>query len=148
MTKRRFTSKLQSVRTVREHAELMAMRDLAGELRQAAALKQELTVAHDRLHTARTVAANGGVTGAELLVRQAYVERVERELTYARMRAAAQDDHVEVTRVRLQEAARDRETVVKLEGRRRAAHDQETRRLERNAGEELAVQMHMRQASA
>jgi flagellar biosynthesis chaperone FliJ len=148
MTKRRFTSKLQSVRVVREHAELIAMRDLAGELRQAAELKQELTVAHDRLHTARTAADNGGVTAGELLVRQAYVERVERELTYARMRANAQDDHVEATRLRLQEAARDRETVVKLEGRRRAAHDQETRRLERTAGEELAVQMHMRQASA
>lgn len=148
MTKRRFTSKLQSVRAVREHAELVAMRDLAGELRHAAALRQELTAAHDRLETARNAGDNGGVSAAELRVRQAYVERVERELAYARMRATAQDDHVEATRLRLQEAARERETVVKIEGRRRAAHDLETRRLERAAGEELAVQMHMRRVSA
>src|SRR5262245_62044801 len=48
MTKRRFTFKLESVRSVREHAEMAAMRDLAGELNQADTLRRELNSAHSR----------------------------------------------------------------------------------------------------
>jgi flagellar export protein FliJ len=144
MTKRRFTFKLQPLRAVRKHAELAAMRDLAGELRHADELRDELGSAQARLQDARPAEVESGLTAADLAVRQAYVERIEREIAVAESRVALQEGHVEASRSRLETAARERETVDKLETRSRAAHDAETRRLERVANDEISLQMHGR----
>src|SRR5262249_29843515 len=111
MTKRRFTFKLQPLRAVREHAELTAMRDLAGELRQAAGLRGAPGPARARLEDARPAQVESGLTAADLAVRQAYMERVEREVAVAESRVALQEGHVEASRARLETAARERETV-------------------------------------
>jgi flagellar export protein FliJ len=146
MTKRRFVFKLEPLRAVREHAERVAMGDLAGELRQAAELELQVDAAEGKLADARHT--GGGVTAADLATRQAYVERIERELEEARRRVQAQELHVRASRARLQDAARERETVDKLEERQRAAFDQETRRRERDATDELSVQMHLLKQAA
>jgi flagellar export protein FliJ len=147
MTKRRFHFKLESLRTLREHAELNVMKELAGELGHAASLRRELSAVEERLNDARAPIVEAS-TASELLVRQTYVERMESELHAARHRTAAQDGHVEQTRLRLAEAARARQTLDLLEERRRAVHTLETRRLERNDNDEISLINHMNSGSA
>jgi flagellar export protein FliJ len=142
MTKRRFHFKLDPVRTLRENHEQAVMKELAAELDQAAALRRELTDAAERLEAARAPAP-AGATGAELAVRQAYVERVERQLRDAEHRLTIQDGHVETTRVRLAHAVRERQTLDRLEERRRAAHDLELRRAERVDADEVSLISHL-----
>jgi flagellar export protein FliJ len=141
MTKRTFHFKLEPVRTLRENVEQTVMKELAGELRTAASLRQELGTVEERLAEARTP-FEGGVTAAELAVRQAYVERMEREVAEVRHRSVAQETHVERTRRRLADAVRARQTLDRLEARRRAAHDLEQRRLERADGDEISLTSH------
>jgi flagellar export protein FliJ len=143
MSARRFTFALEPLRTVREHAEQVAMRDLAGELRQADALRHELQSTEQRLDAARDVQPEATLTAVELAARQLYLERVEREVADAKYRAQLQEGHVEATRERLQLAARDREQVDRLAERRRAEHDRAERRRERDAGDEISIQMHL-----
>src|SRR5690242_20786981 len=96
----RFTFKLQPIQRIREHAELLAMRDLAGELRHAAELDRELGTVEDRLADAQRP-ESGGLSAVELAARQLYLERVERELDDARQRADAQAQSVRAGRARL-----------------------------------------------
>jgi flagellar export protein FliJ len=142
MTKRRFHFKLEPVRTLRENAELNAMKELAGELERAARLRQELDAAAGRLADARVPHADEVTTGTDLAFQQAYLERVERELAAARQRTAVQDGQVEHSRVRLAAAVRARQTLDRLEERRRSAHDLEQRRLERAAADEISLTSH------
>ncbi len=141
MTKRRFHFKLEPVRTLRENAELSAMKELAGELERAASLRQELDSANERLADARTP-LGGGVTGSDLAFHQAYLERMERELSDARQRTVIQDGHVEHSRTLLAAAVRERQTLDRLEQRRRSAHDLEQRRLERADADEISLTSH------
>jgi flagellar export protein FliJ len=142
MTKRRFHFKLEPLRVLRENHEQAVMKELAGELEQAAELRRELGLVEERLVAARQPAGSG-VTGAELAVRQAYVERIERELREARHRVVVQDGHVETTRARLAHAVRERQTLDRLEERRRAAHELELRRAERVDADELSLVSHL-----
>jgi flagellar export protein FliJ len=143
----RFTFTLQPVRRIREHAELLAMRDLAGELRHAAELDRELDVVEDRLADAQRPEP-GGLSAVELAARQLYLERIEREVADSKLRTQVQDGHVEASRERLQHAAREREKVDKLAERRRAEHEREQRRRERDAGDEISIQMRLSEAAA
>jgi flagellar export protein FliJ len=149
MSARRFTFALEPVRTVREHAEQVAMRDLAGELRYADTLRNELRTNEERLSDARKVATPvGPLDAVELAARQLYLERIEREVADSKLRTQVQDGHVEASRERLQHAAREREKVDKLAERRRAEHEREQRRRERDAGDEISIQMHLSEAAA
>jgi len=144
MTKRRFHFKLEPVRTLRENAELTAMKELAGELERAASLRQELDTAEERLADARTPLGYGddGVTGSDLAFHQAYLERMERALADAHHRTVIQDGHVEHSRTLLAAAVRERQTLDRLEQRRRSAHDLEQRRLERADADEISLTSH------
>jgi flagellar export protein FliJ len=141
MTKRRFHFKLEPVRTLRENAELSAMKELASELERAASLRQELDSARERLIDARTPLGDG-VTGSDLAFHQAYLERIERELADARQRTVIQDGHVDHSRTLLAAAVRERQTLDRLEQRRRSAHDLEQRRLERADADEISLTSH------
>jgi flagellar export protein FliJ len=147
MRSRRFSFALEPLRTVREHAEQVAMRDLAGELRQADAIRHELRSTEERLDAARTGEAEAPLTAVELAARQLYLERVERELAETRVRAEVQEGHVAAMRERLQVAARDREQVDRLAERRRAEHERKERRRERDAGDEISIQMHLTESA-
>jgi flagellar export protein FliJ len=143
MSARRFKFALEPLRTVREHAEQVAMRDLAGELRQADAIQHELHSTERRLTAARQTTPEEPLSAVELAARQLYLERVEREVADAKLRAQVQDGHVETMRERLQHAAREREQVDRLAERRRAEHERVERRRERDAGDEISIQMHL-----
>lgn len=147
MTKRRFHFKLEPIRTLRENHEQTVMKELAGELDQAAARRRELDALQQRLLAAREPAGHAA-SGIDLAIRQAYVERVERELREARHRVAVQDDHVETTRTRLALAVRERQTLDRLEERRRRSHDAEARRLERADADEISLASHRSEAIA
>jgi flagellar export protein FliJ len=141
MTQRRFHFQLQSIRTLRENAELNVMKELASELERAAILQRELGSVEERLLGARTPDVDG-VTVAELSIRQAFVERMERHADDVRHRSTVQAGHVEQTRVRLADAVRARQTLDRLEQRRRAAFNAEQRRLERTANDEISLTSH------
>jgi flagellar export protein FliJ len=147
MSPRRSHSSLDSVRRLRKQVELGAMKALADELEQAAVARRELDAVEDRLTAARgrTFAIE---TAATLAGRQAYLERVERELAAAQARETAQHEHVEASRARLADAARERKTVEKLDERRRAAQAAEARRLERVRADETALLSHLRAGDA
>jgi flagellar export protein FliJ len=136
----RFTFKLQPIQRIREHAELLAMRDLAGELRHAAELHRELGDVEDRLADAQQPDI-AGLSAVELAARQLYLERVERELDDARRRADAQAETVDAGRARLADAARAREVLDRLEDRRRSLHDKELRTAERVTSDELSARI-------
>lgn len=141
MTQRRFHFQLQSIRTLRENAERTVMKELASELERAALLQRELGSVEARLVGARTPVEEA-VTAAELASRQAYVERMERQVDEVRHRSTVQAGYVEQTRVRLADAVRARQTLDRLEQRRRAAFNAEQRRLERAANDEISLTSH------
>jgi flagellar FliJ protein len=140
MPGRRFAFRLESIRTLRKHSELLAMRQLAYELDRDAQLRAELDSAEAQLSDACAPAA-GALTARDLAVRQAYLERCERELGEARLRSEQQAGHVETGRSQLVSAARDRETLDRLEERQRAIHEDLNRRAERNASDEISLAM-------
>jgi flagellar export protein FliJ len=147
MSPRRSHTPLDSVRRLRKQVELGAMKALADELEQEAVARRELVAVEDRLTAARgrTFAVE---TAATLAGRQAYLERVERELADAQARETAQHAHVEASRARLAHAARERKTVEKLDERRRAAQAAELRRIERVRSDESALLSHLRAGDA
>jgi flagellar export protein FliJ len=140
MTRRRFAFKLDSIRTLRKHTELVAMRQLAHELDRAAHLHAELGTAEAQLIDARA-ASRGVSTARDLTARQAYLERRERELGDARLRAELQAGQVSTVRTQLASAARDRETLDRLEGRQRSLHEDLERRSERLEADEISLAM-------
>jgi flagellar export protein FliJ len=141
MTRRRFQFQLEPLRTLRENAELNVMKELAGELAHAHALQAEAAAVERRLAEART--PSSATTAADLSARQAYVERLERELDETRQRERIQERRVEETRARLALAVRDRQTLDRLEQRRRAVHDLELRRVERTDADEISLLSHL-----
>lgn len=147
MSPRRSHTTLDSVRRLRKQVELGAMKALADELEQEALARRELVAVEDRLIAARgrTFAVE---TAATLAGRQAYLERVEREVAAARDKETVQHEHVEASRARLADAARDRKTVEKLDERRRAAQAAELRRVERVRADETALLSHLRTGDA
>ncbi|MDX6562974.1 MAG: flagellar protein FliJ [Gaiellales bacterium] len=143
MTRPPFAFKLESIRMLRKHTELAAMRRLAHELGRAAQLDAELGTAESRLSEA--CAASGEITTArDLSVRQVYLERRERELGEARLRTEVQAEHVSHGRTELASAARDRETLDRLEDRQRAVHRDLERRAERVDADEISLAMRRR----
>lgn len=142
MTHRRFIFTLEPLRAVRQHAELMAMQELARELDRAAAIQRELEAAQTRMAGARAAAVPAPVTtAAELASRQSYLERVERELEESRLRDSVQAASVEESRTRVQDAARERETLDRVAAKRRVAHNLESARQERTANDQIALLM-------
>jgi flagellar export protein FliJ len=140
MTSRRFTFTLESIRTVREHTQQVAMRQLAHELDRAAELEAELDTAEAMLTAACAARLEGG-TASDLSARQVYLERRERELGDARVRAQVQAGHVEKGRDQLTSATVDRETLDRLADRQRAVHLGLERRADRIRSEEISLAM-------
>jgi flagellar export protein FliJ len=139
---RRFQFALEPVRMLRRDAERAAMKSLADELQRAAAIERELELAEARLQAARR--DGGAGTGADLAARQRYVERIEGVVEELKLCAGRQIMLVDAARRDVGTAMREREALERLEDRRRGAHAAEGRRLERIAGDEIAVNAHLR----
>lgn len=144
---RKFTFNLEAVRSLREQAETQRKEELAHELLRHAETQAALRRAHESLadaHSAGTTLLGRQLSGAELSLRQAFVERLEREAVRAHHGVAEQEQVVELRREALVGAARDRQVLDRLRERRLREHEQETLRHEEGALGEIALAVHRR----
>src|SRR5215471_13943382 len=114
---RHFRFKLEAVRSLREQTQNQAEQELARELALREKHAHALEQASLRVETARTAGApapGSAMPAEELLRRQSYVERVEREQDAAAAGLAAQERQVAHGRQRLEVAAREREVLERL----------------------------------
>jgi flagellar FliJ protein len=143
---KRFTFKLEAIRTMREQAESVAGQELADELTllaaRAAAL-EEARVRLERAARASEAALAGSSRPAELRGHQTFVERRERELAVARDQAIAEAEAA-ARRARLLEATRQRRMIENLRERRRQEKAPAAARAEVSTLAEIAVLAHRR----
>ena len=150
MTSPRFTFGLERVRELREHDEDRAKEAFAASLslrlRGAALLAQ----ASERLDEARDAHREhaAGVTGNDLVARQAYLEQVERSRADAERELASRDNELAARRQALAEASRRRQALEKLKERRAAEHRLQANRAEGALLDEIALAQHVRRSAA
>jgi flagellar export protein FliJ len=146
---RHFRFRLESVRSLREHAEQRAQEELARELDAKAARMAELSLAREGLSAARgqaTPTLGGGATADVLRAQQAYLERRQHEERIALASVADQEHAVEVRRHQLGERAREREQIERLRDRRLREHQRARTRAEDASLSEVALAAHRRRA--
>jgi flagellar export protein FliJ len=143
---RPFTFKLESVRALREQVEGEAKERLARELAAVAGRRAEVDRAAQALEQARSDAGSAdlALSGPQLLARQTFVERREREQRIAHLQLAEQEREAEARRLQLVDASRDREVLYRLKERHRTAHLRAQARVEEAALGEIALAAHRR----
>jgi flagellar FliJ protein len=145
-----FTFRLERVRALRERGEDLAKQELAGALSRRTSCEErlratgvELDAARDRQRDLAAVA----VSAQDLMARQQYLERVERNRVQGQQELVQFEAEVDARRVSLREAARDRQALERLKERRRADHARELARVEGANMDEIALTLHRRRAS-
>jgi flagellar protein FliJ len=144
---RKFEFRLERVRALRERAEDSAKEELAGAMTERARWAARLDDAGSQLDQARSAqlgAATGGLSAADLLAHQAFLERAERERQAAELDLHRQDAEVDARRTALQQAARERQVLERLKDKKQAAHQLEAERREGALLDELALSRHRR----
>jgi len=143
---RPFTFKLESVRALREQVEGEAKERLARELAAVAGRRADVDSAAQALDAARSEAGAAGLplSGPQLVARQTFVERREREQRIARLQLAEQEREAETKRLQLVDASREREILDRLKERHRTAHQRVQARAEEAALGEIAIAAHRR----
>ena len=139
---RHFRFTLEAVRSLREQTQNQAEQELARQLALREQHAHALDKAARRVEQARTAGApapGSAMPAEELMRRQSYVERVEREQDVAAAGLAAQERQVVHGRHRLELAAREREVLERLKKTHRAAHDREAARQEEAVLGEVAL---------
>src|SRR5882672_19053 len=126
---RRFRFRLESVRSLRVHAESSARTLLAHEIAVGTVRAAELERAEAALTSARC-GDPGTQTGPALAARQVFVERREREQRAATLAVQAQQQIVADRSGDLTVAAAERAALDRLRERRRDAHRREAGRAE------------------
>ncbi len=144
----RFHFGLERVRELREHTEDQAKEQFASSLSRRAHGVALLRAAEDRLETVRGEAAASHATGAELLSRQAFIERLERSRRDAIVDLEQRDRQLACDRAALARASQEREVLDQLKARQRAAHRREAERAEAATLDDLAIQVHVRRRAA
>ncbi|MDO8184488.1 flagellar export protein FliJ [Conexibacter sp. JD483] len=145
-----FTFRLERVRALRERSEDLAKQELAGAMTRRGACEARLRETGVELDAARDKQRdlNAGATSAQdLIARQLYLERVERNRTLGQQELVASEAEVENRRGLLVEAARDRQALERLKERRRLDHARELARVEGAAMDEIALTLHRRRAA-
>ena len=143
----RFHFKLEAVRSLREQAEKRAQEELARELALAAARQARAADAAQELDVARAAAAapsGASLTPQELVARQAFVERRERERQRAVAELEVQEQAVEQRRGDLERAAQAREVLERAKERARETHRAHEAKVEEEALAEVALSLHRR----
>jgi flagellar protein FliJ len=146
-----FTFKLERVRALREQTEERAKEELAASMAMRLKGEAMLEAASQNIEFARNSqreTAGTPVSGTDLQLAQAYLERVEREAESASLQLDRQDAEVDARRRLLQAAAREREVLEKLKERKRAEHTREADRREGVALDEMAIGIHRRAKAA
>jgi flagellar FliJ protein len=133
---------------LRQHAETQAMEALAREVAAREVCQAELVRADSALESARTATADvqRPVSGAELVARQAYVERREQERIAAQLVAEAQDRRLATQRGEYEAAAVARAALDRLKDRRRGVHARDAARADQTDLSELVLGRHNRTA--
>jgi flagellar protein FliJ len=145
-----FRFRLERVRALRERSEDAAKQALADAMQQHQLCSQELERAQDRVAQARNAqlaAADHMSTVADLLVRQAYLERTERAVQASLHDLDRHEQQLELRREELTAAAREREALERLKDHRRADHEREEARREGLILDEIAINGFRRRAA-
>ena len=148
---RPFRFGLQRVREIRAHDEDQAKERFAASLNARVRGEAVLRAAEDRLTEAKSGVHSpllGPLTGASLVSRQAWVERLRSDRSDAALRMNSYDNELQRRRAELTDASRAREVLDKLEERQREAHRVEAARIETGELDEMALQMHSRKMAA
>jgi flagellar protein FliJ len=144
---RKFAFRLERVRALREGAEDTAKEELAGAMTERERWAARVAQAGSRLDGARSAqlgAATGGMSAADLLAHQAFLERAEREKETAELDLDRQDAEVDARRSALQHAARERQVLERLKDKQATAHRLDAERREGALLDELALNRHRR----
>jgi flagellar FliJ protein len=142
---------LERVRDIRAHDEDQAKERFAASLNARVRGEATLRAAEDRLRAARSDAAPEGLgplTGASLVSRQAWVERLEQSRADAQLRMANYEAELQRRRSELTQASQAREVLDQLKTRQREQHRLQTERVEAAELDEMALQMHARRSPA
>jgi flagellar FliJ protein len=142
-----FTFRLERVRALRERSEDLAKQELAGAMSRRGACEERLRATGVELDSARDkqrdlVAA--GASAQDLIARQLYLERVERNRTLGQQELVASEAEVQNRRGLLVEAARERQALERLKERSRLDHARELARVEGANMDEIALTLHRR----
>jgi flagellar export protein FliJ len=110
----RFTFRLEPGRALREQAERQAKEALARQLVVVAVHESAVAVISDAAHAARaSVSPPPGsvVDPRDVLARQAYADRLQRDRELAQLRLAQEEREADARRSLLEKAAQERETL-------------------------------------
>jgi flagellar export protein FliJ len=146
-----FRFSLERVRALRERAEDAAREALAGAIQDHHRTRQVMEQAADAVLQARDAqlqAVGSPVGAAELLARQAYPERSERDHRASLDALGHADARVAQQRHKLTEAARSRQALERLKDHRRSDFEREQARLESIALDEVALNKFRRREAA
>jgi flagellar FliJ protein len=138
---------LQRVREIRAHDEDQAKEAFAASLNQRVRGEAVLRSARHQLSQAKQEAIAPGLgplTGASLVSRQAWVERLERSVDDAAVRMS----ELARSRESLTDASRAREVLDKLEARQREEHRRAMERVENAELDEMGLRAFSRQRAA
>jgi flagellar export protein FliJ len=139
-----FRFRLERVRAVRERSEQLAQEDLARSISRLSTSQAQLRSAQASVEQAhaehRTVAGSDGTLGgAELLARQAFLERIEAQRKLQELELHRSEAEVADRNAKLATAAGEHEMLIRLRERRRGEHDREQARHESNVHDEIAA---------
>jgi flagellar FliJ protein len=142
---------LERVREIRAHDENQAKERFAASLNARVRGEAVLRAAEARLRDARDGALTPGLgplTGASLVARQAWVERLEHDRADAQLRMRSYEAELQARRAELARASQAREVLDKLKERQSEEHRVEAERVEAGLLDEMALQMHARRTAA
>jgi flagellar FliJ protein len=145
---------LQRVREIRVHDEDQAKERFAASLNERMRGEAVLRAAEDRLRDAQGWVGGvglqgfGPLTGASLVSRQAWVERLRDDRADAQLRMNSYDNELQRRRVELTDASRAREVLDKLETRQREHHRQAAARVENAELDEMGLRSYARRSAA
>jgi flagellar protein FliJ len=142
---------LERVREIRVHDEDQAKERFAASLNARLRGEAVLRAAEQRLRDAQAGAVTPGfapLTGASLVSRQAWVERLEQSRADAELRMANYEAELQARRAELRQASQAREVLDQLKTRQREQHRLAADRVEAAELDEMALQMHARRSTA
>jgi flagellar FliJ protein len=142
-----FKFRLERVRELRERDEDRAREELAvslgHQLRGTAMLQAAAEQVRDA-RTLRTTGVGGGVSGADLVAQERWVERLESERATAELAVARASAEVAHRRGELVAARQRREALERLKTRQQGEHTAKVLRAEGAMLDEIALAAHIR----
>jgi flagellar export protein FliJ len=139
-----FRFRLERVRVVRERKEQLAQRDLADALTRRSGSVAELRTADADLEHAReqqrsVASESGAVSAADLLARQAFLERTEAQRRVCAHELQLREVEVAERDAELASAASEHKMLERLSERRRDEYERDLARRELGAMDEIAA---------